>query len=67
MENVLPCPFCGSERIGWSYRGQPATMGYLGCYTCDARIGIPSDSAAGGTIDFEKLIEKWNTRAKEDN
>ena len=60
---LRPCPFCGSRNLQFSYRGQPATAGFIVCIDCMASgPEAASMSSTGGAISFELVRELWETR-----
>ena len=62
MENLKPCPFCGTEDIGISRvyidpisSDSPPDEVHVGCNGCG--IGYTEETE-------EEAVESWNTRSK---
>lgn len=56
--NLLPCPFCGSEDVRIGSRGN--TLGvdiYVKC-NCGAKVQICEEYGE------EELVKRWNSRAE---
>ena len=66
--NVMPCPFCGSEKIMMASDCNPPLIKmYAYCESCGARgknMKVPDTLINGGITDgvFEIALFKWNTR-----
>nr|DAJ86808.1 MAG TPA: restriction alleviation protein [Bacteriophage sp.] len=62
---ILPCPFCGSEKVKpRHFYGQYAytpSDDYVECYCCGATGGHVMDRDDGNHL--EEAINKWNNRA----
>ncbi|WP_306574579.1 Lar family restriction alleviation protein [Anaerotruncus massiliensis (ex Togo et al. 2019)] len=58
MSELLPCPFCGSNRVNFipdeEQQIESTTTGFIWCHGCD----FSSDSFYSEEI----AIEKWNRR-----
>lgn len=63
---LLPCPFCGSSRIGLRYEGQPAQKYAFCCSDCGGTVGLEyvGGTASGSHIEFNnpKAHAAWNLR-----
>lgn len=57
QESLLPCPFCGGEKIGWAVVD---TVCVLGCDICNAYV---EEAATTGSEARAKAEEAWNRRA----
>ena len=60
MNELKPCPFCGSETLEMDKEdGQDFNSWYITCYNCDcqgvSRYGMTRDEA----------IKAWNMRAED--
>jgi len=59
---LKPCPFCASNNLSISYRGQPARDFFIGCNSCGAcGPAVPSANPAGGAYNPE-TVPSWNRR-----
>lgn len=63
--NVMPCPFCGSDKIMMASNCNPPLIKmYAYCESCGARaktmIGFDGCNNSGV---FEDALHRWNTRA----
>jgi Lar family restriction alleviation protein len=60
-EELLPCPFCGSDEaeVVSPYDGQLSDYGTVKCYKCECNG--PLVDMVGG---YWKPIKAWNTRAQ---
>ena len=57
---LLPCPFCGSSDIGYSYietYSLGSSYGTLGCNSCGCNFPTQHDDAVS-----DDEIRRWNTR-----
>lgn len=64
-DELLPCPFCGSESAAIGYRGHPATEFFWSCNNCHAEgPHTYSTSATGVGVDLEASTAAWNRRAR---
>lgn len=56
---LLPCPFCGSEKIGfdWSYsENRESRVGFFGCLSCGGGFETFCSGESGNDVD------RWNLR-----
>jgi len=58
LENVVPCPFCGSDDIVFEFSG---SQGYCLCRGCYA-MGPEDPMAADPHCDIDAAINIWNKR-----
>jgi Lar family restriction alleviation protein len=67
LERVLPCPFCGSDKIGVRYEGQPALRYAYMCCDCGGTVGgvFVGGTPSGSHVLFNNphALEKWNKRS----
>lgn len=75
MDELLPCPFCGSDDIsikakryhGGAIEIRGHKFWYVECLPCDARTGDFFDGDWGGDLlGRQTAIEAWNRRAKDE-
>lgn len=71
MSEILPCPFCGTERVAYSVEHQNEYVSYrdvgtISCTGCGASITRFGDTSKPGYADNshvrEDCVEAWNTR-----
>ena len=72
MENLKPCPFCGSDKITiWNSHGKHNNwFYYVKCDICGGQggtAGTPNnwdktDENEWNNIYFDKAVNKWNER-----
>ena len=69
MENLKPCPFCGSKEISAWYRGtRYGRIAFIECDTCGAtsktfRYYDDNKEFNENDIGAEKAVAAWNRRA----
>jgi len=62
MHELKPCPFCGSSDIRTSDR---SFAYWIACNVCDANFhefSIEEFDADNNSLNFLRLINKWNSR-----
>ena len=74
MDNLKPCPFCGSTDLTFGEREeQPDSrymheVSYLRCDDCEASVQTADCPYTGGRRPVKEIIkeltELWNTRVK---
>lgn len=66
MENLKPCPFCGSTKVKSFYgkirRNKIIVIHKLPCVLAQVNIEY-----VGGKENYDDLIKAWNTRSFEGN
>lgn len=67
MIEILPCPFCGSKRIGVFEDEASNSFGkclicYCLCFTCHTRGPYHFKSVQDDEINFGYALENWNKR-----
>ena len=65
-EKLLPCPFCGSEKVELSYKGNAYTKKRSVTIKCQECMCKRTTGAIRNTLDWceEVAIKAWNTRYK---
>lgn len=61
MDELKPCPFCGSRAVVHVNDGVCVICTQCGCRTTVLVDGISQGKPTGGAID--RVVERWNNRA----
>ena len=65
MTTPLPCPFCGSDDVGFWYERnlEKKSVQCFGCSAYGPSVAIPDYSESGESAAEELAITEWNKRA----